>query len=100
NDGRADVRHDAESTHRAMFERASRKQAVHAEHRGTLSDMPFEEGSQSGAVKAWNANDRFEPADGKHHQGEEDARFEFRNPEAIAERVGDGAEHGRLKAKG
>ena len=31
-DRRADVRHDAERTNRAMFQRAAREHAVHAEH--------------------------------------------------------------------
>src|SRR5258708_22836348 len=82
-----------------MLQSATGEQAVHSQDGSAASSMRLEEFGKGLTIQARNANHRLQTADGQNHQGKQNSRLEFRNLEAVAERVGNGSKHGGLKSE-
>src|SRR5204862_8005953 len=86
--GRADVRHDAERTNRATLKATTREHAVHAEQSviGGIA-MLLEERNQRSAVRAGAGDERGNAANRQNEERKQNTRLQLRNLEAVAEGV-------------
>ena len=94
-DSGADVRHNAQSAKRTVFQRAPGEHAVHAQQTTATSARSgfVEVIGQRHAIDSWNWDHGNNPANPKDYQGEDNARLQLGNLEAVCECIGDGGEH-------